>query len=152
MSLIIRIFISHANVIIILSNYININKYLITTYLDYRHQLISTTVAPLLKEYQAIKQCKAYCKLKFLLTNFRFLFYKIKDKLTIVVNECKNSIVTLLIRDFNSDSQQFLIIQKQTSAFISLKQNSCFVSTYPINVKYGKIKDRRHNYLLIRSI
>ena len=118
-------------------------KYQISTYLDYRHQLISTTVA--------IKQCKAYCKLKFLLTISRFAFYKLKDKFSIVVKERKNSIFIYFIRESNSDSQQFLIIQKQTSAIINLKQNSFFVLTYPINVKYGKMKDRRHNYLLKRS-
>ena len=88
---------------------------------DYRHKLITTTVAPLLKEYQAIKKCKVYCKLKFLLTRSQFSFCKLIDNPSIVVKECKNSIFTKLIRKSNSDSQQFLIIQKQTSALIKLK-------------------------------
>ena len=127
-------------------------KYQINTYLDYRKQLISTTITPLLKEYHAIKKCKAYCKLKSLLTMFWFFIYKVLDNFYIVVKECTNSMLFLSYSELNSDSQQLVTFQKQTTAYINLKQNSFFVLTYPINVKYGKMKDRSHNNLKKTSV
>ena len=64
---------------------------------------------------------EAYCKLKFLLTRYRYYIDKFFDELYIVENKCKNSITNHINTEYNSDSHQFVIARKQRSANFNLK-------------------------------